>query len=518
MMSRSESSRAIATSPVATAPPNEVRLRLRLGEAPTITTSSRILFAFIATVFIATRVWNLTAYGLFSDEVFSAQTASLNWTEMLRAVVQDVVHPPLFYILLKAWIALGGNGLVWMKWFPVAMAIASLIPFYWLCRELHLRPATMNLALGFIAVNEYLVNYAQELRMYSLVFGLTCASMGIFARVVNATENVWRPQLALFAVNLLLVYTHYYGWLIVGPELLFLLAANRRRALWFAVSFALLVACFLPWAFVVTEAAIDKGGLGPNLNWNPRPALMDMLWHYVILNGPVYGRWKAIATIFSTLLFFAPVLIWLRRVIKNREANERAVFAWLALLAFLPTITAFAASYALSQSIWGTRFLIIVAPPYLLLLALAAMQLEPHWLRRLVVMLMIAWVALSGGMQLSHRDKIAWEPLVHQMIQAEAGTAEITKVYTKQGVVGVTTQYYLDRAQEKQLHIEYVDDYDDPQDEHFWIAVLRYKHEHQPLPQVSLRVRGLVVGDVIAAYAPGHSVLLIPVWRQRPPR
>lgn len=517
-MSRSESSRALATSLVATAPPHAARLRLLMGEAPAFTPSSRILFALIAMLFIATRLWNLTAYGLFSDEVFSAQAVSLSWHEMMRAVIHDVVHPPLFYILLKAWIAIGGNTLVWMKWLPVTMAIAALVPFYGLCRELQLRAATMNLALGFMAVNQYLVNYAQELRMYSLMFSLTCASMWLFARVVNATEKAWQPQLGLFGVNLLLVYTHYYGWLIVGAELLFLLLVNRRRALWFSVSLALLVACFLPWAFVVTEAAIDKGGLGSNLDWNPRPTMMDLPWHYVILNGPVYGRWKALATSFSSLLFFAPVLGWGRQVIKTRAANARAVFAWLALLAFLPALTAFAASYALSQSIWGTRFLIIVAPPYLLLLAIAASQLEPRWLRRSVVIVMVAWAVLSGSLQLSHRDKIAWEPLVRRMTQAEAGSAEITRVYARQGVAGVTVQYYLDLANEKRLRVEYVDDYDQAQGEHYWIAVLRYKHEHQPLPQDELRARGLTVGEPIAADAPDHSVLLIPVWRQRPTR
>ena len=81
--------------------------------AADFTKASRTVFALIAILFAAARLWNFTAYGLFSDEVFTAQTISLSWHDMLGAVVYDVVHPPLFYLLLKAWTAIGGGSLLW---------------------------------------------------------------------------------------------------------------------------------------------------------------------------------------------------------------------------------------------------------------------------------------------------------------------------------------------------------------------------------------------------------------------
>jgi hypothetical protein len=493
---------------------SDSRLLCSDEQGPTdFTKTSQVIFLLIAILFAATRLWNFTAYGLFSDEVFTAQTISLSWHDMFGAVIYDVVHPPLFYVLLKTWIHIGGSSLGWMKLFPVAVSIASIVPFYLLCRELKLKAATMNLALYAMAVNEYMVGYAQELRMYSLLLLLTISSLWLFAKFVNAIDVSRGLLLALFAVSLLLVYTHYYGWLIIAVEFLFLLISKRDRVISFSLSLAGLIVCFAPWAFLVTEAAVNKGGLGPNLNWNGRPRLFDLVWYYAILNGPVYNRFRPYAMTFATVLFSAPILFWAWQAVRKTRMKDRSVFAWLTLLSLLPAVITFVASQVLPQSVWGIRFLIIIAPSYLLLLSIAAMRLRPKWLMTLTVSLMIAWVAFSGGIQLANRDKIAWEPLVRQMIQAEPDQLELIKVYTKQGVTATTIQYYLDSANEKKLRVEYLGDYTESRDEHFWVAFLKYEHEHNPLPPSDLVERGYKVGDAIEADAPGHKVFLLPVWR-----
>ena len=502
------------------------RLELLSAEAhaPRFGNASRLTCALIVVLFAALRVWKLTAYGLFSDEVFSAETAHRSWSQLQRAVITDVVHPPLFYCLLKIWIA-ATDALAWMKLLPVLFAVLAIVPFLLLCRELKLRPAAINLALFLMAVNEYLVNYAQELRMYSLLLLLVVTSMWLFAKLINDSGRALVVQAALLVTNLLLVYTHYYGWLIVAGELLFVIVKRRDRLAGFGASVAALAASFLPWAYVVAEAAYDKGGLGPNLKWNPRPSVNDFFQHYVILNGPVYTSWRAYATVVSSVIFFTPIVLWagaLRAKAKgkgqkakgkNIEADSTA-FLWLALLAFLPAVVAFAASYLLAQSVWGSRFLIVVAPAYLLLIAVAATRLRPLKLQRLAIALLAAWAVLSGALQLTHRDKINWQPLVEGLIQREANQPGELSVYTRQGVTGTTLQYYLDQASEQRLRVRYVDDYGAIDEPRFWMAFIRYRHETGPPPSEVLAARGYQLGEAIEADAPGHNVIFIPVWHE----
>ena len=210
------------------------------------------------------------------------------------------------------------------------------------------------------------------------------------------------------------------------------------------------------------------------------------------------------------MIFFAPVLWRAWRLLKT----ERNVLLWLALLAFLPSVVAFAASYLLAQSVWGSRFLIVVAPAYLLLVAVAATGVRPRRLRRIAVTLVAAWAALSGALQLTHRDRINWQPLVERMIQQETNSGERVPVYTRQGVTGTTIQYYLDRANEQRLNVRYVDDYGGIDEAHFWVAFIRYRHETGPLPSDTLAARGDALGEAIEADAPGHRVILIPVRRR----
>ncbi|MCM3901341.1 MAG: glycosyltransferase family 39 protein, partial [Pyrinomonadaceae bacterium] len=139
--------------------------------------SSVPIFALIAGVFIGARLWGLTASCLWFDEVFSVHATRHEWMSLLGFVAADIVHPPLFYALLKVWISIGGESLLWLRLFPMLTSIAVIIPLFLLCRELHLGATAINLSLLLMAVNGYLIKYAQEVRMYSLLLFLTVCSL-----------------------------------------------------------------------------------------------------------------------------------------------------------------------------------------------------------------------------------------------------------------------------------------------------------------------------------------------------
>lgn len=139
--------------------------------------------------------------------------------------------------------------------------------------------------------------------MYSLLFSLTVCSLWLFVRFVKRDSGRSKTLAVLFAVNLLLVYTQYFGWLVVGTEFVFLLLWHRARALLFSCSVAALALAFAPWAYAVAQAAAAKKGLGQNIGWIARPRLSDVAWYYASLNGsPGFPR----AALLSLLLFGFP--------------------------------------------------------------------------------------------------------------------------------------------------------------------------------------------------------------------
>src|SRR5688572_5071928 len=86
-----------------------------------------VLFFVLGVIFtVAARVYGLTDYGLWMDEVFSVRIARLDWSSLLQQVINDAVHPPLFYLILKLCIMIGGESLIWIKILPVLFAVASM--------------------------------------------------------------------------------------------------------------------------------------------------------------------------------------------------------------------------------------------------------------------------------------------------------------------------------------------------------------------------------------------------------
>ncbi len=484
----------------------------------------RLIIASLLLLFIAARLWWLTRFGLYGDEIFSLRLAAASWSDLFANVIRDAVHPPLFYVLLKVWIDVGGESIYWVKLFPVCASIASLAPFYLLCRELKLEPKVSRLALGLMAVNMYMVVYAQDLRMYSLLLFASTCSCWLFVKLLDATESRIGIDLSLFITNLLLVYTHYYGWLLVGAQLTALVILQRHKLKRFIASSLGLVLCFSPWVYLAFRASIEKGGLGANLSWNPRPGMGDFFWFYLNLNGPVSYRWEDYGVFYKvslgvyallTLLFFYAIARFLIRLIQDRTERNQKMIA-LAVMAFLPSVFAMAASYALRHSIWGMRYLIISSVAYFLILSMSVFDLESRLVRAITVSSLIAWAALSGWTELVNREKFAVEPLVKQMIETEMDQNQRIRIYTDDGIVGTTLQFYLDRQGEKRFEIVYVRSFDEPNDSYFWAAFVKYRFDNKPLVQETLAERGFQISDGYTAATHGHKFFLFPVHQVSP--
>ena len=116
-----------------------------------------------------------------------------------------------FLYSLKLWIAIGGEGLLWLRAVSGAfLSVTAVVPFVLLCRQLKLRlPPAGGLALLFFAVNGSLIKYSREVRMYSLLLLLSLASIWLFVRFVKSGKG-----LGLLAVADTCLFTHIIlaGW------------------------------------------------------------------------------------------------------------------------------------------------------------------------------------------------------------------------------------------------------------------------------------------------------------------
>ncbi|HXL81781.1 MAG TPA: glycosyltransferase family 39 protein [Pyrinomonadaceae bacterium] len=385
----------------------------------------------------------------------------------MRFVAADIIHPPLFYLLLKIWIAIGGESLLWLRLLPALFGIAAIIPFFLLCRELDLRLNERNLALLLLAVNGYLIKYAQELRMYSLLMFLSLGSLWLFIKFFK-TEHASRKQLVwLFLTNLLLVYSHYAGWLVVITEGLTLVIWQRRRVMQFVAGIAITMIAYAPWVLMVTRNPEAGKGLAQNIGWMSRPAFRDITQLYALLNKPFWfvqstaaRPYDLLTAIFALLVVGVPLLMFSVRVWRSRDqanhADSRPIRV-LFLLALAPVAIVFGLSWLLPLSIWGTRHLIIVTAPYAILVSLAIVRLTRDWIRIAVYVILGSWILLAGSAWALTRPPVyiwcAWEPLARQVEANEPQAAEDVRVYAFEDLVAYHLWFAFDSSQRKQFKV-----------------------------------------------------------------
>ena len=202
----------------------------------------------------ALRLHHIGQESAWLDEAFSIEIARTSIANILHQTALDV-HPPLYYLALKAWLPLAGAtegpARALSTLFSVLTALAA---FGITARLVDIRTGLATAMV--LALSRFQVEYAQEARMYALLALLATLSMHTF---VEWAERPTRSALVGYiAVTSLMTYTHVYSVFTIagqGLTLLALMRVNRDRAMrlmgpWF-VALAVLFLLFVPWAGIL---------------------------------------------------------------------------------------------------------------------------------------------------------------------------------------------------------------------------------------------------------------------------
>jgi hypothetical protein len=487
-------------------------------------------------VYVAMRVYHGAAVCMDGDEIFSVGVATHDWAGLLRSVGQDSIHPPLFYFLLKIWIAIGNDSLFWVRLLPTLFSTLAILPMVLLGREFKLRPLVINSTVALAAIHPYLLYYSQHVRMYTLLMLCALTSLWVFHACIRPGKRSEATKFAvLTAVNIVSVYSHYYGWMVIGLECCYLIFWKREYLKRMVVSCAVVFLAFTPWIYWAGKYIYAKGGLASNLEWIQKPDAGALAWFFVDLAGfgdfPSIGR-QAVTGL-ALLVLAAGYAAW-----RERAKLHAGHFVYLArfLLYFVlgSVAVAFTASRLLPNSVWGHRHMVYLVFPMLMLVTAAYYQLNSAAVRITGGVLCAVW----AGMVIQHHlkgdnKKTPFDSLVMQMLAQEAGNPNRVTVYSVDKYLHYPLWFYLETlkagkitgfaapirsadrprlaAEAARIDVKNHVNIDDAQGAHFWVAYSSARKEKLS-PQEILTQRGCRTGADVTVRDRYHWSAIFPVW------
>jgi 4-amino-4-deoxy-L-arabinose transferase-like glycosyltransferase len=337
-----------------------------------------LALAALGLIALALRLWRLDALGGFDwDEVATVFIAARPLPDLLAYLRgAPFEHPPAYYLLAHAWLALGREEIV-LRTLSALLGALTVPVVGALGAELFGRRVGI-VAATLLALAPAHLFYSRDARMYSLLALLLALGLYALVRALRAPGTA-APWWALWAVaSLLALATHYYAAFALGGQVLYLLSSGRLgRCGYLALGATLATAIF---------ALVGWWALSPGL----RHSLSGLALAPLTLDDAALSLWRAAAGLLRGPFSEEPPLV-------------DVVAGGLALL-----LLALLGVAAWHHERAGTRVLLTtgLAP----LLGLVGLMLVGRDLnvRFLVMLLPIAVLVLAGGgVALSHRRLLA---------------------------------------------------------------------------------------------------------------
>ncbi len=334
----------------------------------------------------AWRLAGINSQSLWRDEVDSLRFALRPLPRVLAAFTRPGENGPLFYLLLRPWLAAAGHSEYALRFPSIILGALAVALIYAWARKLFgrsLGPGAALLAALLLAVNPYHVWYSQEARMYALVTVTVLLAMWFFAAAME--KNGWRSWAGWYLFVSLGFYIHVLAILALPVQGAWLLVTPRWRRRWrrALAALALLILPYLPligWQWTLLRDVHFRTGHA----FTPLPRMLATLFTVQIQGILLGGRW-----VFSLPIF---LLCGAFLLPPARKKAWGMLGAWW----LLPPLLLFALT--LITPLFTDRYLIWTLPALILLLTLGAMQVarQSRWLA-LALILALALFQLHQG-------------------------------------------------------------------------------------------------------------------------
>lgn len=254
----------------------------------------------------------LNANEIAGDEPFSIMVAQMPVSDIL-SYLSACNNPPLFELLLSVVVKTADITLPWVRLISLLASSLTVVFVYLIGQRFSHTVAIVASLLFTFATFQF--SYAHEARTYALFNLFSCASVFYFLLIKDKTRLHWSHL--LFGLScLLLIYSHYFGCVLLFIEFFWLVLFRRKQPKTMLLIVSIFGACtllFTPQLYLLWNR------LGTNLteHWVERPSISALYINLMkMLNMPV-------TTVVCCLFFLAATFLFLKKIKLANLSSER---------------------------------------------------------------------------------------------------------------------------------------------------------------------------------------------------
>ncbi|MEQ9618048.1 MAG: glycosyltransferase family 39 protein [Deltaproteobacteria bacterium] len=394
-----------------------------------------LLLIFLAGLTL--RIYDLGTESIWFDEAISIMVSKLGIIEQIKwNIAVNESNPPFYYLLLHYWIPYFGDSEFISRLPSAILGSVSILAIYAVGKLLFNKKAGLIAAL-ILATSVFHIKYSQEARGYTLMVFLSLVSLYSLLKLTSGRRRVY--SVAYIVSSVFLMYTHYYGSLIIIAQNVFcftLFLKNKKAgelSLWRWVKLqAVLGLLFLPgfllWAKVTFS--IQKGF------WVPEPQPGWILGFFTIYSGSLYLL--ILFTVFSFLSvigfgkinrawkvkeFFRPLNDYPNNLGITSGNLIYLLLLWLLIPVMVPYIISLASSPVLIF-----RYTICASLAFYLLASKGISNTDNKWLIVFISAVIVVLSMVSIEKYYSGVDKHQWREVMSD-IETNAGYGDVIVVY-----------------------------------------------------------------------------------------
>lgn len=295
--------------------------------------------------------------------IFNAQRDLIGIIELLKSDN----NPPLHLIFMHFWIKMFGTGLISVR-FPSVLfsSLAAIALFLTTTRHFNYRTGLFA-ALLFTASTTNMF-YAHDSRVYSLFILLSILNLNEFLNLMYATGiNSKRTFLKLTIINIVLCYSHFFGFVILFIETIVCILIGRLRKNLIKLSASVVIVIFTFIWYIPIIA--DRFRVTTSGNWIPDPVISDlytMIWRFS--NVPV------LAVLF---IMISLVILFMKWNFLNKLSNDKSKI--LVLLFLTSYFFLFFVSF--TTPVFIDRYLLFTSAYFYIIISITILNIlnNPNW-------------------------------------------------------------------------------------------------------------------------------------------